>query len=1271
MPTGEQPSSSPPPAPAELEEKFPQFEILECLGRGGMGVVYKARQKALDRIVAIKILAGEFQDDPGFAARFEKEAKLLARLNHPNIVTIHDFGHAGGLFHIVMEYIDGVNVRDLLRDGRLEAQQALAIVPPICDALQFAHDHGVVHRDIKPENILLDREGRVKIADFGIATMAGEAADKSGTPAYMAPEVGGHTTEIDHRADIYSLGVVLYEMLTGERPAKQFEVPSNRVLVDVKIDQIVLRALQGRPELRYQTAGEFKTVVETMANAPTPPPAGTPTAPATFPPVREPRPVPEVAAAAKTLVDPSPAPAAAPAAVAAATPLGEVGSSKARLAVILMLVALLGVPLVMGLRIFGNGLLIFVLGLGCALGSLIAAIHARHSRTGKVVITTWCTLIGVFFLLLLAHALGGGDFPREAAVFVGGLVLAGVAVALALAARSSAVPERETERRWALILMLGAIFGTPLLMSLVPPQKEGIIFFLGVGCAIASLVFAIRARGTRTGKAVLGVWGVLLLISLGSILLNFAHQRRVLSDAQTKQAWAEYAEANSRLSYKIEEARKAIQLSPDAEPRIRISFDDKDEKAAGINGINFDASEFYQALERVAEGNEGLPVRILSITPHFSPARLGDILNLCSDAGLKRISFWNAPDGVEDPAMPVLLLELSGDEAIGIGGERLGLTDPASAASLKNAAAAQPKAQVRILAPDFEASQPRHKRDRRASSIYSAWVNQCQSAGFKRIFFTTEAEVARSWQAEFRNRPTAGAPSLPPVEDGGGEATPKKGLAISASGMSIRIELGQGVPNNGLGMEGFITGLKPLVEGKDTRQMSVEVISPGAQFPHRALLDLLLACRHVGLKQVSFTAKAKEGEDPEVPPLLITVNGDELPKIGGVAVEDLPAALKRMAATDPQRPVKLISKGLGLINPSLSDTAADRQLGRMVETLKFCRDFGFQRIYFTTSVLTATVWETEARHAKRAAAAVAAAEAPGAALPPRGKQAEPPPPAPPTELERKLEELERFMNEQTAPKRQPAIAHAPLRIALKEDGSMTVEGKALAGEALLQELQRLKAERGGDPYVEIVTENSTSYTVVTELLDLCTRAGLTNLNLLQPVVQGEEPPLPKAEPDPAQGIVLPGPPDHPPTQIFIDEDGFLLLDDEMLKLEELGPKLAVIAREDPYRKILVTGEQAATHARVLAVLKACKEANLTQVSYQRAADRLREIELSAALKGYQDLQERLREARLKRDLLAAEGDGVNAEELKIVERVIEVLEKAIAEEREKVKKMEE
>lgn len=272
MPEGEEaPTSLPPLSPEEMAENFPQFEIQECLGRGGMGVVYRARQKTLDRMVAIKVLAGEWQGDAGFAERFEREAKTLAQMSHPNIVTVHDFGETNGLYFIVMEFVDGVNLRDLLRDGKMESQQALAIVPAICEALEYAHGKGVVHRDIKPENLLLDREGRVKIADFGIASLIGSGAEHTGTPPYMSPEQskGGVT---DERVDVYALGVVLYEMLTGEHPNREVVAPSRKVEVDVKIDEMVLRALETEPEKRYQTVGELRTVVETISEQKTPSP---------------------------------------------------------------------------------------------------------------------------------------------------------------------------------------------------------------------------------------------------------------------------------------------------------------------------------------------------------------------------------------------------------------------------------------------------------------------------------------------------------------------------------------------------------------------------------------------------------------------------------------------------------------------------------------------------------------------------------------------------------------------------------------------------------------------------------------------------------------------------------------------------------------------------------------------------------------------------------------------------------------------------------------
>ncbi|HUE70320.1 MAG TPA: serine/threonine-protein kinase, partial [Pirellulaceae bacterium] len=216
-----------PAAVTDLADKFPQLEILELLGQGGMGAVYKARQRGLDRLVAVKVLPPEIGHDAGFAERFTREARALARLSHHHIVSVFDFGQSNGLFYIVMEYVDGLNLRQTIQTGKLTAAEALAIVPQICEALQFAHDEGIVHRDIKPENILIDKRGRVKIADFGLAKLLGaDAGDHSltatnqvmGTLRYMAPEQMQGSREVDHRADIYSLGVVFYELLTGELP---------------------------------------------------------------------------------------------------------------------------------------------------------------------------------------------------------------------------------------------------------------------------------------------------------------------------------------------------------------------------------------------------------------------------------------------------------------------------------------------------------------------------------------------------------------------------------------------------------------------------------------------------------------------------------------------------------------------------------------------------------------------------------------------------------------------------------------------------------------------------------------------------------------------------------------------------------------------------------------------------------------------------------------------------------------------------------------------
>jgi predicted Ser/Thr protein kinase/MFS family permease len=267
-----------PPSPEDLAGKLPNLEVLELLGHGGMGAVYKGRQTSLDRLVAIKLIRPDAAELPGFAERFTREARALAKLNHPNIVTIHDFGRTDDespLFFLVMEYVEGTDLRRLIQGGDLAPEQALAIVPPICEALQFAHDAGIVHRDIKPENILLDASGRVKIADFGLARLTdGDASaftltgtrQVMGTLRYMAPEQMEASHDVDHRADIYSLGVVFYEMLTGHVPAGHFDPPSKEVQVDVRLDEVVLRSLAREPERRYQHASDVKTDLDAIAH---------------------------------------------------------------------------------------------------------------------------------------------------------------------------------------------------------------------------------------------------------------------------------------------------------------------------------------------------------------------------------------------------------------------------------------------------------------------------------------------------------------------------------------------------------------------------------------------------------------------------------------------------------------------------------------------------------------------------------------------------------------------------------------------------------------------------------------------------------------------------------------------------------------------------------------------------------------------------------------------------------------------------------------------
>jgi len=258
--------------------KLGQYEIKEMLGRGGMGTVYKAYQPMLDRLVAIKILPAKLAADYEFTTRFNREANALAGLSHPNIVGIYDIGQEGGYFYFVMEFVEGVTVRQLIEECKLPPEEALKIVPQLCEALEYAHSEGVVHRDIKPENILIDKKGKVKIADFGLARIirgdvridpVTRTQEVMGTLDYMAPEQRTKAKDVDHRVDIYSLGVVFYEMLTGELPIGKFELPSHKVQIDVRIDDIVMKTLEREPSKRYQRVSEVGSAVTEIISATT------------------------------------------------------------------------------------------------------------------------------------------------------------------------------------------------------------------------------------------------------------------------------------------------------------------------------------------------------------------------------------------------------------------------------------------------------------------------------------------------------------------------------------------------------------------------------------------------------------------------------------------------------------------------------------------------------------------------------------------------------------------------------------------------------------------------------------------------------------------------------------------------------------------------------------------------------------------------------------------------------------------------------------------
>ena len=242
-----------------LSALLPAYEFTDFLAQGGMGAVYKARQIALDRDVAVKVLPRELGDDPDFRLSFETEAKAMGRMNHPNLIGVYDFGAIDGMLYIVMEYVNGKSLYHSAYNLAVEPGQAAAIVKAICDGLAHAHENGVIHRDIKPANILLIEKIIPKIGDFGLARphWAEGPGLIMGTPGYTAPEIYDNPEHCDRRTDIYAVGVILYELITGQRPEDESELPSAMVNCDKRLDAIFKKATDPDPDRRYSTADEM------------------------------------------------------------------------------------------------------------------------------------------------------------------------------------------------------------------------------------------------------------------------------------------------------------------------------------------------------------------------------------------------------------------------------------------------------------------------------------------------------------------------------------------------------------------------------------------------------------------------------------------------------------------------------------------------------------------------------------------------------------------------------------------------------------------------------------------------------------------------------------------------------------------------------------------------------------------------------------------------------------------------------------------------------
>lgn len=289
------PAAAPVPAAAP-ERRIGKYIVKRELGRGGMGTVYLAEQPGLGREVAIKELILSAVADPTALKRFIQEAQVMARASHPNLVQVHDLEQIGDANYIVLEFVRGKSLRDVLNQGSLALPQTFAVMHGVLQALDYAHKRAIVHRDMKPENVLMSDEGNVKVADFGIARLmddsgAGSTATKTGTtvgtPQYMSPEQVA-SSKVDGRSDLYSTGIMFYELVVGQPPftasdadgpftlmAKHVQAPPkppsvHRPGLDIGLEEVILKSLSKRPEDRYQTGQEFDDAMSRVADRITP-----------------------------------------------------------------------------------------------------------------------------------------------------------------------------------------------------------------------------------------------------------------------------------------------------------------------------------------------------------------------------------------------------------------------------------------------------------------------------------------------------------------------------------------------------------------------------------------------------------------------------------------------------------------------------------------------------------------------------------------------------------------------------------------------------------------------------------------------------------------------------------------------------------------------------------------------------------------------------------------------------------------------------------------